>query len=269
MYIACDIGGTKFRVAKSEDCKTFDEPVIEETPDNPKEGLKMIKETISRLANGEKIDGIVIGIAGILNDQHSMLIKSPNLPEWEHIDFPETFSEFDCPVFIENDADIVGLGEAIDGAGRGYEIVVYITISTGIGSAKIVNGKFEKNRYGFEAGHQIINNETLESWEKVASGTAVEAKFGMHPKEVAQTEHWNKVEDDIAIGLHNTILHWSPDVVVIGGSMRKDLDTARMTEKIEHLMKTHPALPEIKLSELGSTGGINGGFAFLRQKFNI
>jgi predicted NBD/HSP70 family sugar kinase len=267
MFIACDIGGTKFRVARSEDCVSFDEPIIEETPDNPKEGLKLIMETIANVAGDEPIDAIVAGIAGVLNPDHSFLLKSSHLPEWERIPLKETLEkEFGTTVYIENDTDIVGLGEAVAGAGRGFGICVYITISTGIGGVKITNGKFDHNRFGFEPGFQILDIETKENFEDLASGTAVENKYNMHPKEVAQTDAWDGIEDNIAIGLHNSIVHWSPDILVIGGSMSKDLDAGRMTEKIGKLMKIHPEVPEIRIAELGSIGGIHGGFAFLRAR---
>lgn len=267
MFIACDIGGTQFRVAKSRDLVKFDEPIIEETPANPKDGLRLVTETIKGLVKKDKIDGIVIGIAGVLNPTHDFLLKSPHLPTWERIPIKAHFEkEFNTKVYIENDSDIVGLGEATVGAGKGFEIVVYITISTGIGGTKIVRGQSEKNRFGFEPGFQILNNETGENWEDLASGTTVEKKFKAHPKEVAKTPAWAKIERDIAIGIHNSILHWSPDVVVVGGAMAKDLSADRLRQQISKLMKIHPEIPEIKIATLGSIGGIHGGFAYLKQK---
>lgn len=266
MYIACDIGGTQFRVARSRDLVEFDDPVIEETPVNPKDGLKLLAETIKNLAKKEKVKAIIIGIAGILNPTKEFLLKSNHLKTWERIPIKEFFEqEFDTKVFIENDSAMVGLGEALAGAGKGFDSVVYITISTGIGGAKIVRGKFEKNKFGFEPGYQILNNETGENWEDLASGTAVEKKFKMHPKDVAKTTAWEKVEHDVAIGIHNSILHWSPDVVVIGGSMSRDLNADRLRTEISKLMKIHPEVPEIKIATLGSIGGIFGGFAYLKS----
>ncbi|NCS99282.1 ROK family protein [Candidatus Parcubacteria bacterium] len=278
MYIACDIGGTKFRVARSENCVDFDEPIIEETPDNPKEGIEFIIETIKNVASGKQIKAVCIGIAGVLDQSHRQLLKSPHLPEWERIALKEKFqnglinlgeNNQSPKIYIENDTDIVGLGEAVSGAGRGFEICTYITISTGIGGVKITNGRFEKNRFGFEPGFQIINNETGENFEDLCSGTAVEKKFNMHPKDVAQTNDWQEIEKNIAVGLHNSIIHWSPDVLVIGGSMSKDLDAERMRDMIASLMKIHPELPEIRIAELGSIGGIHGGLAFLKEKFDL
>jgi glucokinase len=270
MYFACDIGGTKTRIAASQDCVKFDDPVIEETPDNPADGIDLVIETISRLAGDEKIDAVAVGIAGVLNETHSFLLKSPHLPDWERIPIKEKIERaLETKVHVENDTDIVGLGEAMAGSGRGFEICVYITVSTGIGGVKINRGKFEKNRYGFEPGFQILNVETGENWEDLASGTAVEKKFGMHPKDVAQSEHWNQIEEYVAMGLHNSIIHWSPDVIVLGGSMSRDFDAKRMQKKIAKYMKIHPTIPEIRIAKLGSIGGIHGGFAFLRQYYNL
>jgi len=78
-------------------------------------------------------------------------------------------------VFIENDASIVGLGEAVSGAGMGEEIVVYITVSTGVGGTRIVSGEIDEHAYGFEPGHELINMQ--DSLEDLVSGTAVEERL--------------------------------------------------------------------------------------------
>jgi predicted NBD/HSP70 family sugar kinase len=268
MYFACDIGGTKTRIAGSKDCMKFDNPVIVETPDNPEDGLELIINTIKGIS--DDVTAVAVGIAGVLDQSHSYLIKSPHLGAWEKIPIREKLEkELDTKVHLENDTDIVGLGEALSGAGRGHRICVYITVSTGIGGVKVSNGKFEENRYGFEPGFQILNNETGENWEDLCSGTAVEKKYGMHPMKVAKTADWDSVEENVAIGLHNSILHWSPDVVVLGGAMSRDFDVERIREKVRRHMKIHPKVCDIKIAELGSIGGIHGGFAFLRGCYNL
>ena len=59
--------------------------------------------------------------------------------------------------YLANDSDLDGLGEATVGAGKGFNIVAYITVSTGIGGVRIVGGKIDVSTYGFEPGHQIID----------------------------------------------------------------------------------------------------------------
>lgn len=277
MLIACDIGGTKFRVAKSRDGVNFDEPVIKETPNNPTDGLRLIADTIRELVGKEKVCRAVFGIAGVLDSEHNMLVRAPHLPAWEKIPIREFFEKElahknifgrtkSPKVFVENDTSIVGLGEAVAGAGKGFEKVVYITVSTGIGGVKIVRGKFEENNFGFEPGFQILNNVTGENWEDLCSGTTVAKKSGMEPKEFAKTAGWAEVEKNVAIGIHNSILHWSPDVVVVGGSMARDFNVENLKTQISQIMKIHPNIPEIRIATLGSIGGIHGGFAYLNSK---
>jgi predicted NBD/HSP70 family sugar kinase len=266
-YFLCDIGGTKTRIARTTDLAKFDEPVIFETPTDAEAGLNLLAEKILEMSEGQEITSVCIGIAGVLDPEHGSVLKSFHLPAWQNLKIKEILeSKLNTTIYLENDTDIVGLGEAISGAGKNFSNVVYISISTGIGGVKIVDGKFEKNKFGFEPGFQILNTETKENFEDLASGTFVQNKFGMHPKEVAQTEHWEAIVGVIAVGLHNSILHWSPEVLVVGGSMSKDLKADILTEKISKLMKIHPSIPEIKIAELDSIGGLYGGMAFLKQK---
>jgi predicted NBD/HSP70 family sugar kinase len=274
MYFATDIGGSKTRIASSFDCLNFDEPVIFDSYKKLSETLFKIKEIIIEKLNeneNQKLEALIIGIAGTLNEDHSMLLRAPHILGFENLNIKSFFEkEFSgAQIFIENDTQIVGLGECFHGAGRGFSNLVYITVSTGIGGVKIVNGEFEINKFGFEPGHMILNADTGETWEDLASGTAIEKKFGMHPRDVAKTEHWPLIEKYIYEGLHNVILHWSPEILVIGGSMSRDLNIQRVKVGLSEIMKTHPSLPEIKLSELDSLGGIYGGFAYLKNKLEF
>jgi glucokinase len=62
-------------------------------------------------------------------------------------------------VFVANDADMAGLGEFHQGAGRGTRNMVYITWSTGIGGGLIIDGKLHRGSHGTagEIGHMIID----------------------------------------------------------------------------------------------------------------
>jgi predicted NBD/HSP70 family sugar kinase len=264
-YFVCDIGGTKTRIARATDFEKFDEPVIVETPDDAQSGLDLIIKKILELSEGQKIFAVCAGIAGVLDSEHKTLLKSFHLSNWQNIPIKDILeSKLNTIVYLENDTSIVGLGEAVSGAGQGFSNVVYISISTGIGGVNIIDGKYHENKFGYEPGFQILNHMTKENFEDLASGTFVQNKFGMHPKEVAKTENWESIVDVIAIGLHNSILHWSPDVLVVGGSMSNDLKADILTEKMSAIMKIHPILPVIKIAELGSIGGLHGGLAFLK-----
>ena len=72
------------------------------------------------------------------------MIMATNLPGFEDYPICDKLSErFGLPVFIDNDANVAGLAEAILGAGKDYPTCYYVTISTGIGGAFIADGNFD------------------------------------------------------------------------------------------------------------------------------
>jgi glucokinase len=64
------------------------------------------------------------------------------------------------PVFVGNDADMAGLAEHQLGAGKGARSMIYMTISTGVGSGLILDGKpWVGQGQAGEAGHMVVNPE--------------------------------------------------------------------------------------------------------------
>ncbi len=277
MYILFDIGGTKMRVVSADRKKFLGDPVVVSTPKDFNEGMETLKRIIDNLKGDQPIEAIVGGIAGPLNTEKTMLVKSPNLSGWVGHDIKSTLLEaYKVPVTIENDAALVGLGEANYGAGRGKDIVVYMTISTGVGGVRIVKGNVDESAMGFEPGHQIIDpDNTLcptcdgNDLEAYVSGTSIEKRFGKKPFDIHDDAIWDELAKFLAYGLHNTIVHWSPDIIVLGGSMMKEVGIPLPTVRthLEEIMKIFPTLPQIEKAELGDFGGLYGALYFARTHY--
>ena len=278
-YVLFDIGGTKTRVAVSEDLKSFSKPVKFETPANPKEGIKEIVKAVESLTD-KKIRGVAGGMRGILNHERTELIFDPGdkLPGWIEKPFVKELEKaLSTRVRVENDSAVVGLGEAVYGAGKGEEIVVYHTVSTGVGGARIINGKVSPVEYGFEPGHQILDiDQTIlgegiaPTLENLVSGAAIEERMGVKPYEIPQEDAvWDQLAGYLGMGLRNTILYWSPDVIVLGGSMIVGDPRIFLNDIIQH---TEAALdevvpcPAIFDAELGDVGGLYGAMVLLQQE---
>ena len=122
-------------------------------------------------------------------------------------------------VYVENDAALAALGEANPGAGSGGKIVAYYTVSTGIGGARVIDGRIDKRTVGFEPGKQIINNGNLQSVEQFVSGHNIEERYGTKPTGIVNTPLWKKAAEDLAIAAFNSVTHWSPDIFVFGGPL--------------------------------------------------
>ena len=255
--ILFDIGATKIRMAYTVDGETFEEPKVLQTPANYDEGFKIFADTARELSKSREIKAILGGASRSV---------------WE--DMPERLKndlvrEFGVNIIIENDAATVGLGEAVWGAGRGLEIVAYITVSTGVGGARIVNGKIDEHAIGFEPGQQIIDLDSKKTLEDLVSGKALARKIGRQPKEVTDPAIWDELAKILAIGLNNIAVVWSPDCIVLGGSMitgDPSIPIEKTAEYLKEVLKIFPKPPLIKKSELGDFGGLYGALAFLKQK---
>jgi predicted NBD/HSP70 family sugar kinase len=279
MYIIFDIGGTNTRIARSRDGMTFDDPTIIPTPRDFDDGMTAIIGIANQLAEGNPISIVAGGIAGPLDRERRTLSNSPHLHGWIGKPLAERLeTELQTRVRIENDTAVVGLGEAVAGAGHGYTIVAYLSVSTGVGGVRIVNGKIDVSAYGFEPGHQVIDagggletgdeppfpGRTLEAY---VSGSSVTERFGKKPYEITEAAFWERMAMFLAYGVNNTIVHWSPDIVVIGGSMMKKIGIPieRVEAYVNGMTRIYPELPSIVHSELGDIGGLYGALALARE----
>ncbi|MEK7130553.1 MAG: ROK family protein, partial [Patescibacteria group bacterium] len=263
MYLLFDIGGTKMRIGVAENFKKISKTVILPTPKSFADGMALFEKAAKELASGKKIEAVAGGITGPLDKNKTMILNALNLRGWSKKPLVKELKKiFKVPVFLENDAALAGLGEATFGAGVGKKIVAYLTVSTGVGGARIVNEKIDQNAFGFEPGHQIIflNKEAI-TLENMVSGTAIEKKYGKKPYEIYDGKIWDKVAKNLAYGLHNVTVLWSPDIIILGGSVMKSLPVERVQYHLSKILKIFPKPPLIKKSKLGDLAGLHGALA--------
>jgi len=271
MYIVADIGGTKTRIAASADLLKFGTPAILDTPHKYDDALALIVDTVKKMTGGEKITALAAGIKGVLSEDKRVLATAPQniLRDWKGKQIAADLeAALETGVVLENDTALVGLGEAAYGAGKGASIVAYITVSTGVNGVRIVDGIIDRGRA--EIGGQYLQvGDRSKSLEELISGSAISEKYGVHPKEIDKDSPvWEELAKITAFGVHNSILHWSPERVVLGGSMFNEIGipVTRVQFHVESILHKFPATPEIVHSALGDIGGLWGGMARLRQQ---
>ncbi len=162
--MAVDLGGTQIRAALCDPSGQIYKRVARPTKahEGPEAVQLRIHQTISEAMEGTATDavaGIGIGAPGPLDPTTGIILEAPNLPGWVNVPLRNLVSaHFGKPTFLGNDANLAGLAEATYGAARGVKDVIYLTISTGIGSGIIVDGKMLLGARGLaaEAGHIII-----------------------------------------------------------------------------------------------------------------
>ena len=167
-YIGVDLGGTLVRVAKV----TADGEILYEKQSasygqqGPEVVLNNIIEMIKEIPNYKDCQGIGVGIPGPVDTVKGAITMATNLKGFEGFPVTKTLSEaLGLNVYLDNDANVAGLAEATVGAGKDYPSVYYITHSTGIGGALIVNGKVISGRKGYAG--EIANIVVCDSKEEV------------------------------------------------------------------------------------------------------
>lgn len=262
MDILIDVGGTKTRVAVGRG-KSFSDLFVFATKKEFADELVVFKEWLEGVKDKKEPLRFIIGLPGTLSLEKTELDRAPNLLLWENIPIKKIIEEtFNASAYLENDTALVGLGEAHFGAGRGFGIVAYISVSTGVGGARIVDGKIDQSSFGFEPGHQIIEGKDL---ELQIGGAALKHHFAKDPKEITDPAIWAEITRVLAVGLYNVALLWSPEVIILGGSMVRGTPGVSITKTekaTKELLKIFPHPPAIIPSTLEDLGGLWGGVAY-------
>lgn len=246
MRVLFDIGGTNTRVGISRTGRNLDDLMIYKTPWKYEKGMDKLVAGGLALARGKKIKSVIGGVAGILSLDGKSIFVSPNLPRWSKRPVRADLERaFGCGAAVANDAALAGLGEAHYGAGKGYGIMAYLTVSTGIGGCRVTGGELDKSHLGFEPGHQIV------------------AYKG------GKLKYFEPYTDNrkLAVGLHNAVVFWSPEIIVMGGGRMKDprIRISELKRQLKRTLAFYPRLPQIKKAELGDLSGLYGALVLSRR----
>jgi len=165
-----DIGGTKCSIALiDEGGKILDKIyTCAHVAEGEKGMIPMVaghvKEILER--NNLKqsdLPAIGVGCAGHIRHSDGVIITTSNLEGFNNYPLRrEMQSHFEIPVILDNDANAQAYGEYKFGAGKGYEDMIFVTISTGIGAGIIINGKLYRGMTGTagEFGHTIVEPDS-------------------------------------------------------------------------------------------------------------
>ncbi len=262
------------RLAVSSDRENIASSKIIPTSKNFDEGIQIFKQTADELSKGQAIEGIAGGIAGVLDKEKTGLARSANMPGWAGKNLKAELEKlFSCKARVENDAAVEALGEAVKGAGKGQSICAYISIGTGIGSNRVVDGKLDRNSLGFESGHHIIvpdgnqcNCGGKGHFEAYIGGAYLERNYGQKGENIKDPKIWDEIARYTAIGLTNVAVHWSPDLIILGGTVARSqyFPLEKIKIYFKEYLTVYPESPEIVIGVLGNDAGLYGALELLR-----
>jgi glucokinase len=168
LYIGVDIGGTHMRTAlidgygnihKHQKVQTdIAKGAVQTSARLVNQCSRLVNEA---LENQRKVESIGLGVAGKVDHLGGRVIFSPNLPHLNGYPLAvELEQHLQVPVFIENDANLFGIGEHWLGAGRHIDNWIGVTLGTGVGGCLILNGGLwngDDLGYMGEIGHTIVD----------------------------------------------------------------------------------------------------------------
>jgi glucokinase-like ROK family protein len=114
-------------------------------------------------ATQDQILGIGIGVPGPVDFARGVLVAPPLMPEWENFPIRDFFKKTFPAAFavVDNDVNIMALGEQRAGDGAGIDHFIFVKIGTGIGAGIISNGKIHRGSDGCagDIGHICVDKE--------------------------------------------------------------------------------------------------------------
>jgi glucokinase len=182
--IGVDLGGTQMRAARFDTDLNLLDRVAEPTlaHQGPDRTVDRLLDVIARVMpdDPKSVSGIGVSAPGPIDPHQGSIISPPNLPGWDRVPLRKLIQErFGVTTYLGNDANVAALAEATRGAAQGYKYVIYLTVSTGIGSGIIDDGHLVLGSHGLgaEAGHMIlVVNGQVADLEKEAAGPAIARK---------------------------------------------------------------------------------------------
>ena len=304
-YVGIDLGGTNTKIGLLDEDGNILFSTIVKT-----ESEQGLEKTVERLANILKIQvsnlnisfedvaGVGLGVPGPV--ANGRIVKFwANFPWPVDVDLAAEFEKhLGVPVKVDNDVNVITLGEMWKGGGRGYKNVLGLAIGTGIGGGVVVNGKLVsgKNGAGGEVGHIKVERDGKlcgcgqeGCWEAYASaaGLVREAKSRLtvnknnllyertKDREVEAKDIFDAAREGdefslnlvdyeaefIALGIGNLLNVLDTDVVVVGGGIA--LAGNILFDKINKKLRKYAMLStleglKIVPAELGNDAGIYG-----------
>lgn len=252
MLIAVDTGGTKTLVGRFSTDGTLVSTTKFSTPTSIPKYITELRKAVRELIGDTQPSMLSIGLPGRI-DRSGKLLHARNLG-WRNVDMTDLLARYyDCPILVENDANLAGLAEtrSLKSVPR---VSLYVTISTGIGTGIIVDGSIDPDFTSAEGGQMVLEKDgRFATWESFGSGHAIKERYGKLAKDISSKRAWYDIAKDISRGLITLAPVLRPDVIIIGGSIGTYFD--KYADTVEGILKeqlhrgNHPRLRQAKHPE--------------------
>jgi glucokinase len=303
--IAVDIGGTQIRAACYADDSL--KPLTQMRLPTQQPGKTALQSMFDLIADvwpsGASVQKIAVAAPGPIDSQAGVILAAPNIPGWFEMPLKaELEKRFFVPASVGNDANLAALGEYQFGAGIGHHHLLYLTISTGIGSGIIIADHMVEGAHGLaaELGHvtvlsdgplcgcgksghleAVASGPGIARWvkEQLASGepsslpkdqevTAREIALAAFQGDPLSQQAMQRAGTFIGYALADFLHIFNPSIVIFGGGVSRTGDM--LLDPIRKALPERVMSPrylqdlQITTAALGDDAGLMGALALAR-----
>ncbi len=275
---AIEAGGTKFVCAiGDENANIIEREVIKTT--NPKETMEQVISFFKKY----DFEKMAVGSFGpidlnVESETYGYITSTPK-KEWINYNIiGELKKHFHVPIAFNTDVNCAALGELTLGSAKGLNSCLYMTVGTGIGCGAVVDNVLVSGMLHPEMGHILVRRREdddfegtciyhKDCFEGLACGKAIDKRWNKPAYELSK-EHkaWDLEAYYLAQGIVNFILILSPQKIVLGGGVSKQMQLYPMIHKyVLEMLNGYVKTKEIEdienyivYADLGDDAGIKG-----------
>jgi len=248
--LGIDIGGTNIRVGLVKNNSLVRVESLKIKKDGSEtEILDDLNLLIGQFLN-EKIDGIGIGVPGLVDIEKGIIYNTTNIPAWKKVHLKEQIEVKNyIPIYVNNDANCFVLGEKYFGQVKGYNNIVGLIIGTGFGSGLILNNQLYlgENCGAGEFGMIPFRNHNFEYY---CSGQFFYNEYGLSGEELEEKAKFGETEalkiisqfgSNLGEAIKVIMLAVDPEIIILGGSVSKSYRFFKdaMWESIRNFLYVH------------------------------
>ena len=299
--IGVDVGGTNIKIGMV----SARGRIISRTNLSTEAYVRDKKKLISAIVTGiqnllserryslDNISGVGFGFPGLVDPIRGIVKFLPNIPGWKNVPFVKIFQQkMSLRAVVENDVNLITLGEWKFGAGAGVRNMLCMTLGTGVGAGLILNNALYRGA-GYaagEMGHVPLNEDgpscNCGGWgclERYVGNRALYARaLKLFKRKITLEEisslaargnrkalkFWDETALHVGNGLTGVVNLLNPARIVIGGGVFNA--SAFMVKRIEKTLKARAmsvqgAMAKIVKAQLGADAGIVGARVLLAE----
>lgn len=261
--------------------------------------LAQIEHTVPELARDHHLEAVGVGFGGPVDGKTGRIRRSHQVEGWSGFDLGGWLHRLTrVRVYVDNDANVAALGEALHGAGAGFDPVFYVTLGSGVGGGLVVGGEIY---HGATPGEAEIGHVRLDRKgtivETRCSGWAVDARIrevkikdpgsllarlvgeetGGEARHLAEALRegdatakriLEETAADLAFGLSHVVHLFHPQIIVVGGGLSgvgEPLRAAVADSLRGFVMEAFAPGPRVALAALGEDAVPTGAVALVRR----